>query len=683
MKKKNRGLLNHKGVSICFALLLVLNYRASSQTVSYNKNDIPIGGVNNSAFGNNVLPTNSGSSNTAIGYSTLFSNTTGHNNTAVGVYALYSNTVGDRNIAIGHHSLYFNTNGRFNIAIGHHSLYNNTTGDYNCAIGDGALLSNTTGIYNTAVGNGALNNSNSLWNTGIGQFALTSNTSGYYNTGLGFLADVGSGSLTNATAIGFGAIVNNSNSIQLGNSSVTEIYAGTGINAKLITGKLQVTDGIIQPGYVLTSIDAVGNATWQQASGGNAWTLTGNTGTVDGTNFIGTLDNVPFNIRVKNTPSGRIDLIGNTFYGFVAGLNNNTNTGNTGIGNGALSSHNSGDNNTAVGSGCLTSFISGIANSFLGGDGFPFIMNDAHVNTGVGFEAKPVINSPLNTTALGAGAFVNDHNKVRIGDINVSVIEGQVPFSVSSDGRFKFNISEKDVKGLDFINRLRPVVYNFDTKKFQEFLVHNFSDSVVAYCIEGRDFETSTSIRHSGFIAQEVETATSETGYNFDGLHIPNSENDNYSLAYSQFVVPLVKSVQELSKQNNTLQKSLNEQHSIIETLKKEMEELRSMITNNPVEGKKGSIQISGECISAQLFQNAPNPFNKSTIIRYSIPSDARKAIIAINSLDGIKVSEFNLISKNGQNIEITGGRLSAGTYIYSLYVDDKLIDSKKMILTR
>ena len=37
------------------------------------------------------------------------------------------------------------------------------------------------------------------------------------------------------------------------------------------------------------------------------WSLTGNAGTVDGTNFIGTTDNVPFNIRVNNEQAFRVE----------------------------------------------------------------------------------------------------------------------------------------------------------------------------------------------------------------------------------------------------------------------------------------------------------------------------------------------------------------------------------------
>ena len=60
-----------------------------------------------------------------------------------------------------------------------------------------------------------------------------------------------------------------------------------------------------------------------------------------------------------------------------------------------------------------------------------------------------------------------------------------------------------------------------------------------------KDYSESSSIRQSGFIAQEVEKAAKESGYDFNGVHKPANENDNYSIGYSLFVVPLVKAVQE------------------------------------------------------------------------------------------------------------------------------------------
>jgi hypothetical protein len=64
----------------------------------------------------------------------------------------------------------------------------------------------------------------------------------------------------------------------------------------------------------------------------------------------------------------------------------------------------------------------------------------------------------------------------------------------------------------------------------------------------------------SGFIAQEVQEAALASGYDFDGVNLPQHDKDSYSLAYSQFVMPLVKAVQE--------------QQQIIENGERRMEDL-------------------------------------------------------------------------------------------------------------
>ena len=56
-------------------------------------------------------------------------------------------------------------------------------------------------------------------------------------------------------------------------------------------------------------------------------------------------------------------------------------------------------------------------------------------------------------------------------------------------------------------------------------------------------------MRFSGFIAQEVEKTAELLGYEFSGVDAPKNENDIYGLRYSEFVVPLVKSVQELNEE--------------------------------------------------------------------------------------------------------------------------------------
>ena len=64
----------------------------------------------------------------------------------------------------------------------------------------------------------------------------------------------------------------------------------------------------------------------------------------------------------------------------------------------------------------------------------------------------------LNSTALGYAAVADAANKVRIGNVSVTVIEGQVAFSTSSDRRLKQDIQPTQL-GLEFVNDLNPVQY--------------------------------------------------------------------------------------------------------------------------------------------------------------------------------------------------------------------------------
>jgi hypothetical protein len=239
---------------------------------------------------------------------------------------------------------------------------------------------------------------------------------------------------------------------------------------------------------------------------------------------------------------------------------NVTGSNNVASGFRALYANDTGSSNTATGWQAMYSNTNG---SFNVGDGYKALWNNitGTLNTAIGYNANVSGGAYTDATAVGSNAVATASHMVRIGDANVTVIQGQVPYTNPSDGRFKYNIKEEDVKGLDFIMRLRPVVYNFDTRKYEEFVTAKMSAEERKSYLDGKDFSASSAIRQSGFIAQEVEQAMNATGYDFNGLHKPANENDNYGVAYSQFVVPLVKAVQE--------------QQTMIETQKAAIEELK------------------------------------------------------------------------------------------------------------
>jgi molecular chaperone GrpE (heat shock protein) len=65
-----------------------------------------------------------------------------------------------------------------------------------------------------------------------------------------------------------------------------------------------------------------------------------------------------------------------------------------------------------------------------------------------------------------------------------------------------------------------------------------------------------------------VEKTARELGYDFSGVDKPQNEHSLYGLRYAEFVVPLVKAMQEQ-------QRIIEEQHMTNETLKKEIETLK------------------------------------------------------------------------------------------------------------
>ena len=264
-----------------------------------------------------------------------------------------------------------------------------------------------------------------------------------------------------------------------------------------------------------------------------------------------------------------------------------------------------------------------------------------------------------------------------------------------SDGRFKKNISE-NVKGLDFINRLRPVTYNLDVTGLKRFLKEEDSENMpesvkkeMTEAVSKKEKEIKT-----GFIAQEVEAAAKESGYDFSGVDKPQNEESLYGLRYGEFTVPLVKAVQELSKKNEEV-KSENEnlksemaaQKSEIQTLKSQITALQSAIQNpQSTITNDGAVRIApsaNETSSPMLGQNVPNPFDNSTVIPFRIPKNCNSAAIMITETGAGKVITVIPVSCNETHVLIESAALASGTYTYSLYVDGVVVDTKQMVLVK
>jgi trimeric autotransporter adhesin len=336
--------------------------------------------------------------------------------------------------------------------------------------------------------------------------------------------------------------------------------------------------------------------------------------------------NTAWGLRAGNLNSGSL----NTANGAYALSGNTLGYENTAMGLGSLLSNTEGYNNTACGYNSLNLLTKGYSNTALGYDALFFKLGDNYSssvgfqalrsnyfgsystaagvyslyrngrpvnsalgaytfyentsgqnNTVVGFSAAPNAgpygdnNTTIgtysyeggsNATIIGFLAAGPDSNAVRLGNSAVTIIEGAVPFTTTSDGRFKYNVQEV-VHGLDFILRLRPVTYQFDAKNFDEQQRGAQNDSMAAVLKDiMRDaYDEAISARRSGFIAQEVQDAATATGYNFSGVNTPKTEQDHYSLSYASFVVPLVKAVKEQQQIIADLQKQLAELKPLVQ----------------------------------------------------------------------------------------------------------------------
>jgi photosystem II stability/assembly factor-like uncharacterized protein len=85
------------------------------------------------------------------------------------------------------------------------------------------------------------------------------------------------------------------------------------------------------------------------------------------------------------------------------------------------------------------------------------------------------------------------------------------------------------------------------------------------------------------------------------------------------------------------------------------------------------------------LSQNYPNPFNPTTIIKFGLPQ-AGKVTLKVYDIAGREVGTyFNNIELNPGTVayEFDGRNLASGVYFYSLFVNNNLIDSKKMLLVK
>ena len=83
------------------------------------------------------------------------------------------------------------------------------------------------------------------------------------------------------------------------------------------------------------------------------------------------------------------------------------------------------------------------------------------------------------------------------------------------------------------------------------------------------------------------------------------------------------------------------------------------------------------------LEQNVPNPLNGNASIRYTIPVGAKNASLFITDANGKSIKQIPLNEEGLGIVNMEASTFSTGVYSYTLIIDGKRIDTKKMMITR
>jgi hypothetical protein len=209
---------------------------------------------------------------------------------------------------------------------------------------------------------------------------------------------------------------------------------------------------------------------------------------------------------------------GNSFFGTCAGYLTTTGVGNVAIGQNALDANTTDCRNTAVGGSSLGASI-GRGNTALGYESGKNIVAGGG-NLVLGSTTPDGSYSPPHDTSG------SENNRIVLGSTTSTNAYIKIDWTVTSDLRDKTNI-ENVPHGLNFINQITPIKYDFKTS---------------------REDETPNGTKKYGFSAQEILTLEGD-----NPIIINNEDTNALKMTNSHLIPVLVNAIKELSETNKDL----------------------------------------------------------------------------------------------------------------------------------
>lgn len=683
---------------------------------------------NRNVFFGNLAGSNvtTGSENVSLGsrsggaLSTVTSSTT----------ATTSGATGDENVSIGESANRLLTTGYSNTTVGHDAGFDITTGHHNVIMGDSAgidigLASANTFIgagagsstenagFNTFVGyySGKRNNvsnanisTNAYRNTFLGAFSGDANEEGADNIAIGYDADfaadgtsqsivlgtnatIGSNTLdlTGPIAIGFESSADANYATSLGHrAEALQSYSmALGANAvasnpnSMVIGGLTATDRMsVGIGTTFPNL----NASLDLSETDHGFLISRMT-TAQESAFSSTLSTIEEGMMIFNTTEDVLKIWDGSQW-----INSEDQdlslTGNTL----ALS----GDNTTVD----LSAYLDNTDTQLSEAQVDAFVANNGYLTNFS--EVDGDITNELQTVALsGNNLSISSGNTVNLSQFldntDTQLTEAQVDAFVANNG-YLANFTEVDgdvtneIQDLSISGNTLSLTDDATTVDLSPYLDNTdtqLTEAQVDAFIANNGYLTNF-VEADGDITNELQdislngnNLTISSGSTVDLSTVTNNtdEQDLTSATLTGTILEIeIENGASVSVDLSPLLADLQNQINLIDD--------RLIIIEDCACDSTTNVGTNGPIESAILYQNIPNPFNATSSIKYYIPTWANSAELVFSNDLGQLVSQMSLEEKGDYGTaHISAQDLTTGVYFYSLYINQTLIDTKKMIV--
>ncbi|MGC6769052.1 tail fiber domain-containing protein [Enterococcus sp. LJL51] len=182
--------------------------------------------------------------------------------------------------------------------------------------------------------------------------------------------------------------------------------------------------------------------------------------------------------------------------------------------------------------------------------------------TAVGYNAlnNPSIADFENITGIGQNSSVTGSNQLQLGNSQTTPYAFN-PIQLRSDARDKIDIRDTSL-GLNFIKKIQPREFRWNNREFySEYETHRDANGQLK-CIKREvpnDGSRSRKRYHQGFIAQEIKAVMEELDIDFSGYqdHSIDGGLDVKSIAYEEFIAPIIQAIQELNQKIEELEEKV------------------------------------------------------------------------------------------------------------------------------